>query len=105
MLTRDIVCLRKVIVRLPPGMDRRCQGSRLDGSPGACTTLSPTCPLLARGDLMSDWPDVWLIVPVFNEGPVIGDVIRNARKTFDNVVCVDDGSRDNSADEIRSAGA
>jgi len=54
---------------------------------------------------LSDWPDVWLIVPVFNEAPVIGDVVRNARKTFDNVVCVDDGSRDNSADEIRFAGA
>ena len=54
---------------------------------------------------MTDWPDVWLIVPVFNEGQVIGDVVRNARKTFKNIVCVDDGSRDNSADEIRSAGA
>lgn len=54
---------------------------------------------------MTDWPDVWLIVPVYNEGQVIGDVIRNARKTFPNIVCVDDGSRDNSADEIRSAAA
>ncbi len=54
---------------------------------------------------MTDWPDVWLIVPVFNEGQVIGEVVRNARKTFANVVCVDDGSRDNSAAEIRSAGA
>jgi polyprenyl-phospho-N-acetylgalactosaminyl synthase len=54
---------------------------------------------------VTDWPDVWLIVPVFNEGPVIGDVVRNARKTFRNIVCVDDGSRDNSAAEIRSAGA
>jgi glycosyltransferase involved in cell wall biosynthesis len=54
---------------------------------------------------MTDWPDVWLIVPVFNEQPVIGDVVRNARKTFANIVCVDDGSRDNSAAEIRSAGA
>lgn len=54
---------------------------------------------------MTDWPDVWLIVPVFNEGPVIGEVVRNARKTFANIVCVDDGSRDNSAAEIRSAGA
>lgn len=54
---------------------------------------------------MSDWPGVWLIVPVFNEGPVIGDVVRNARKTFDHVVCVDDGSRDGSVEEIRSAGA
>jgi glycosyltransferase involved in cell wall biosynthesis len=54
---------------------------------------------------MSDWPDVWLIVPVFNEAPVIGEVVRNARKTFDHVVCVDDGSRDGSAVEIRAAGA
>src|SRR2546423_7797651 len=54
---------------------------------------------------MTDWPDVWLIIPVFNEGQVIADVVRTARKTFDNIVCVDDGSRDNSADEIRSAGA
>ncbi len=54
---------------------------------------------------MTDWPDVWLIVPVFNEEQVIGEVIRNARKTFANIVCVDDGSRDNSAAEIRSAGA
>jgi polyprenyl-phospho-N-acetylgalactosaminyl synthase len=53
----------------------------------------------------SGWPDVWLIVPVFNERPVIGEVIRNARKTFANIVCVDDGSRDDSATEIRSAGA
>lgn len=54
---------------------------------------------------MTDWPDVWLIVPVFNEGQVIAEVVRNARKTFTNVVCVDDGSRDNSSAEIRSAGA
>lgn len=53
---------------------------------------------------MTDWPDVWLIVPVFNEGQVIAEVVRNARKTFPNIVCVDDGSRDNSASEIRSAG-
>lgn len=54
---------------------------------------------------MTDWPDVWLIVPVFNEEQVIAEVVRNARKTFRNIVCVDDGSRDNSAQEIRSAGA
>jgi glycosyltransferase involved in cell wall biosynthesis len=54
---------------------------------------------------MTDWPDVWLIVPVFNEGPVIGDVVRHARNTFRNIVCVDDGSRDNSSEEIRAAGA
>ncbi|HEU5473349.1 MAG TPA: glycosyltransferase family 2 protein [Actinophytocola sp.] len=54
---------------------------------------------------MTDWSDVWLIVPVFNESPVVGDVIRNAGRTFCNIVCVDDGSSDNSAAEIRRAGA
>jgi glycosyltransferase involved in cell wall biosynthesis len=49
--------------------------------------------------------DVWLIVPVFNEAAVIGDVVREALATFPNIVCVDDGSRDASADRIRTSGA
>jgi glycosyltransferase involved in cell wall biosynthesis len=49
--------------------------------------------------------DVWLIVPVYNEATVIGDVVREALGTFPNIVCVDDGSRDGSADQIRAAGA
>ncbi len=49
--------------------------------------------------------DVWLIIPCFNEGSVIGDVIRNARKTFPNIVAVNDGSSDNSAEAIHAAGA
>ncbi len=48
--------------------------------------------------------DVWLVIPVFNEGQVIREVAANAAKTFPNIVCVDDGSSDNSADEIRAAG-
>lgn len=54
---------------------------------------------------MTDWSDVWLIVPVYNEGAVIADVVRHARQTFPNIVCVDDGSRDNSAHQIRGTGA
>ncbi|SFQ44561.1 Glycosyl transferase family 2 [Amycolatopsis arida] len=54
---------------------------------------------------MVDHQDTWLIVPVYNEGPVVGDVIREVRKVFPNVVCVDDGSADNSAEEVRRAGA
>jgi glycosyltransferase involved in cell wall biosynthesis len=49
--------------------------------------------------------DVWLIIPVYNEATVIGDVVREAMRTFPNIVCVDDGSRDGSADQIRAAGA
>jgi glycosyltransferase involved in cell wall biosynthesis len=44
-------------------------------------------------------------MPVFNEGQVIGDVVRELRKDFVDVVCVDDGSRDNSAAEAVEAGA
>lgn len=54
---------------------------------------------------MVDHSDVWLIVPVFNEAGMIGEVVRNARQTFPNVVCVDDGSRDESSERIRESGA
>ncbi len=49
--------------------------------------------------------DVWVIVPTYNEEPVVGDVIRRLREVFPNVVGVDDGSRDRSALEIAEAGA
>ncbi|MDG3009335.1 glycosyltransferase family 2 protein [Rhodococcus sp. D2-41] len=49
--------------------------------------------------------DVWLVVPVYNEGQVIRSVVTQARRVFPNVVCVDDGSKDDSAEEIRAAGA
>ncbi len=49
--------------------------------------------------------DVWLVVPVYNEAPVIAAVMTNAMQTFPNVVCVDDGSRDGSADQILTTGA
>ena len=49
--------------------------------------------------------DTWLVVPCYNEGPVIGDVLRHALQTFPNIVAVNDGSADNSATEIHAAGA
>ncbi|OBK20957.1 glycosyl transferase [Mycobacterium asiaticum] len=48
---------------------------------------------------------VWIVVPNFNEGPVIGEVIAELRSVFDNVVCVDDGSSDGSGEIARKAGA
>ena len=54
---------------------------------------------------MANQSDVWLVVPVYNEATVIADVVREARKTFPNIVCVDDGSRDDSAAEVRLGGA
>jgi glycosyltransferase involved in cell wall biosynthesis len=49
--------------------------------------------------------DVWLVVPLYNEAQVIGDVVRSARHTFPNIVCVDDGSADDSAALASAAGA
>lgn len=49
--------------------------------------------------------DTWLIIPCYNEATVIGEVIANARRTFPNIVAVDDGSADGSAEQIHAAGA
>jgi glycosyltransferase involved in cell wall biosynthesis len=43
---------------------------------------------------------VYIIIPVYNEGKVIREVVEKVLKSFSNVVCVNDGSSDNSADEI-----
>ena len=44
--------------------------------------------------------EVVLIIPVYNEETVIKDVINKALKKYKHIVCVNDGSRDNSAAEI-----
>lgn len=49
--------------------------------------------------------DVWIVIPAFNEASIIGDVISDVRSVFPNVVCVDDGSRDATADLALAAGA
>lgn len=50
-------------------------------------------------------PDTWVVIPLFNEAAVIGDVVAGVRAAFANVVCVDDGSTDGSGDLARAAGA
>ncbi|MBS9533209.1 glycosyltransferase family 2 protein [Mycobacterium sp. M1] len=50
-------------------------------------------------------PDVWIVVPAFNEATVIGDVIATIRTEFTHVVCVDDGSADTTAATAHGAGA
>jgi len=54
---------------------------------------------------MADYDDVWIVIPVYNEGAVIGEVVERTRETFPNIVCVDDGSRDDSAERIAGTGA
>ena len=47
----------------------------------------------------------WFVVPLFNEGQVVGEVIRELRTRYPLVVCVDDGSEDDSARIAQEAGA
>ncbi|MDT5102782.1 MAG: polyprenyl-phospho-N-acetylgalactosaminyl synthase, partial [Mycobacterium sp.] len=49
--------------------------------------------------------DVWIVIPAYNEASVIGDVISDVRSVFGNVVCVDDGRRDDTSDRAHRAGA
>ncbi|WP_432456755.1 glycosyltransferase family 2 protein [Cellulomonas iranensis] len=49
--------------------------------------------------------DTCVVVPLFNESAVVGDVIRDLRTSFPLVVAVDDGSTDGSAAVARDAGA
>lgn len=49
--------------------------------------------------------DAWVVVPVFNEAEVIGPVVKSLTEHFSHVLCIDDGSGDNSAELAREAGA
>ena len=47
----------------------------------------------------------WVVIPLYNEGQVIADVVTHVKSVFPHVVCVDDGSSDDSAAMARAAGA
>ncbi|MFF5626055.1 glycosyltransferase family 2 protein [Microbacterium sp. NPDC012755] len=53
----------------------------------------------------SDNADTWLIIPLYNEATVVRDVIQEARATFPHIVCIDDGSTDDSVSEALAGGA
>ena len=56
-------------------------------------------------EMLSETRNVWIVVPAFNEADVIGDVIAALRSVFANVVCVDDGSADDTGEIALKAGA
>lgn len=45
-----------------------------------------------------------IIIPVYNEGKVIAEVIGEVQRSFDTIVCVDDGSSDDSVEQIEKTG-
>jgi glycosyltransferase involved in cell wall biosynthesis len=46
-----------------------------------------------------------ILIPGYNESKKIGQVVANARKVINDVVVVDDGSKDNTAQLAKDAGA
>lgn len=53
----------------------------------------------------NSYDDTWIVIPAFGEASVIADVVSDVRTVFDHVVCVDDGSRDDTAERAWRAGA
>jgi glycosyltransferase involved in cell wall biosynthesis len=47
---------------------------------------------------------VFVVVPAYNEAAMIGTVVRRLRADWPNIVVVDDGSKDGTADAAREAG-
>jgi polyprenyl-phospho-N-acetylgalactosaminyl synthase len=47
----------------------------------------------------------WVVIPMYNEATMIGSVVEGVRMTFPHVVCVDDGSSDDSVAAALAAGA
>ena len=64
------------------------------------TDPSPASATAAPGNT-----DTWVVIPLYNEATVIGEVIRGLLPSFGNVVCIDDGSGDGSGAIARDAGA
>jgi glycosyltransferase involved in cell wall biosynthesis len=49
-------------------------------------------------------PGSWVVIPLYNEAAVIAAVIAELRERFEHVVCVDDGSTDDSGSVAERAG-
>lgn len=50
-------------------------------------------------------PNLFAVIPAFNEARTIGSVVLSTKQHVDKVIVVDDGSSDNTRDIARSAGA
>src|SRR5256886_14854049 len=50
-------------------------------------------------------PKIAAVIPAYNEEIHIGEVVRRTRQQLDDVLVVDDGSRDKTAERAREAGA
>ena len=68
-------------------------------------TVKPAEGAAARAAGPSPRPRVVAAIPCFNTGPFIADVVSRARRYVDEVIVIDDGSSDGTAEKARAAGA
>jgi len=61
--------------------------------------------LLFRSVMTEESAKIVAVIPAYNEGTRVADVIRSAKEYVDTVVLVADGSSDNTANVAREAGA
>src|SRR4051794_11697859 len=54
---------------------------------------------------MSDRRGTWVVIAAYNEGKVIRDVVSEVVRAGWSVTVVDDGSRDNTAEQAKVPGA
>lgn len=47
----------------------------------------------------------WVVIPLYNEEKVIGEVVNGLKPFFKTILCVDDGSSDKSVAAAKAAGA
>jgi glycosyltransferase involved in cell wall biosynthesis len=69
---------------------------------------SPTVvanPLIERDPLAQIRSQTAAVIPAYQDEKHIGDIVRRARQRLDQVLVVDDGSTDNTAQRAREAGA
>ena len=57
------------------------------------------------GARAKDRQTVAVVIPAYNEEKHIGDVVRRARQQLDDILVVDDGSSDETAERARKSGA
>lgn len=66
---------------------------------------APSTPAAAAATPVVETDGVWIVIPLYNEATVIAGVIAELLAVFPHVVCVDDGSTDDSARVAEQAGA
>lgn len=54
---------------------------------------------------MKKYSDVAIIIPAYNEGAVIRENVLNVLDRFENVICINDGSKDNTLEELLKTNA